>query len=297
MKREFDFIELAGTLYTPATSKHILNIANGKKFDKLKSVVFCLEDAIKDSDLDYAIKNIQDMLLNYTQNNIKIFIRPKNVENLQKLLNLTNIDKIDGFALAKFGTQNMERYFNILNDTKDIYHLMPVIESDDMFDDEKLKQIRQYLLKQTKHKILTLRIGGEDMFKTMGLKKSCEDSIHDFHIASKIFANIFCIFKPYGFNITAPVYNCLENDAIFKAEVLRDIKEGFFGKTVIHPNQAYIVNELYKVSNSELNEAKEILNKENDAIFRFENKMCEPKVHQVWANTILKRADIFGVVV
>ena len=38
MKQEFDFIELAGTLYTPATSKHILNIANGKKFDKLKSI-------------------------------------------------------------------------------------------------------------------------------------------------------------------------------------------------------------------------------------------------------------------
>ena len=44
IKREFDFLELGGTIYTPSISKHILVIANGQKFDKLKSVVFCLED-------------------------------------------------------------------------------------------------------------------------------------------------------------------------------------------------------------------------------------------------------------
>ncbi len=294
-KREFDFIELGGTLYTPATSKHILAIANGEKFDKLKSVVFCLEDAIKDSEIEFAMKNIQSMLLNYKQSNIKVFIRPNNVENLNDILKLENIEKIDGFALAKFGTSNMERYYNVLNEISQKYYIMPVIESVDMFDDEKLKLIRTYLLTKTKHTILTLRIGGEDMFKTLGLKKSCEDSIHDFHIASKVFASLFSIFKPYGFNITAPVYNCLNHKDIFKTEVIRDIKEGFVGKTVIHPTQAYIVNECYKISIDELNEAKEILNDENSAIFRFQDKMCEPSVHIIWANNILKREKIFGI--
>jgi len=295
MKREFDFLELGGTLYTPSISKHILSIANGDKFPKVKSVVFCLEDAIKDSDLEYAIKNIQNMLLNYKQSSIKVFIRPKNSENLKLLLTLENIEKIDGFALAKFGIGNMERYFNVLNEITTSYYLMPIIESNDMFDDEKLKQISKYLISQTKHTILTLRIGGEDMFKTMGIKKSCEDSIHDFHISSKVFASIFSIFKPYGFNISAPVYNCLNNLDIFKSEVKRDIKEGFFGKTVIHPSQANIINECYKVSNDELNEAKEILNNENEAVFRFQDKMCEPSVHHLWANGILKRKKIFGI--
>ena len=297
MKREFDFLELGGTLYTPSISKHILSIANGDKFPKVKSVVFCLEDAIKDSDLDYAIKNIQNMLLNYKQSSIKVFIRPKSSENLKLLLTLKNIEKIDGFALAKFGIDNMERYFNILNETLENYYIMPVIESEDMFDDEKLKHIRKYLINQTKHDILTLRVGGEDMFKTLGLKKSCEDSIHDFHIASKVFASIFSIFKPYGFNISAPVYNCLNNLEIFESEVKRDLKEGFFGKTVIHPSQANIINECYKVSSDDLNEAKEILNTENEAVFRFQDKMCEPKAHHIWAQNILKRADIYGVAI
>ncbi|MEA3497953.1 MAG: HpcH/HpaI aldolase/citrate lyase family protein [Campylobacterota bacterium] len=293
--RKFDFVSLGGTLYTPAISKHILDIANGIKFPEVKSVVFCLEDAIKDSDVEYAITNIQDMLQNYKQSNIKVFIRAKNIENLKQLLQLKDIEKIDGFSIAKFGVENMESYFDIFNKLDRQYYIMPILESNDMFETQRLIEIRDYLLKQTKQNILTLRIGGEDMFKTLGIKKSCEDSIHDFHISSKIFADILSVFKPYGFNITAPVYNCLNNNEIFKKEVQRDIKEGFFGKTVIHPSQAKIINSCYKVSNDEVSESKEILKSSNEAVFRFQDKMCEPKAHNIWANNILKRADIYGI--
>ncbi|MEA3552904.1 MAG: HpcH/HpaI aldolase/citrate lyase family protein [Campylobacterota bacterium] len=294
--RTFDYLELGGTLYTPSISKHILDIANGIKFPEVKSVVFCLEDAIKDSDVEYAISNIQNMLVNYKQSNIKVFIRPKNIDNLKRVLKLKEIDKVDGFSIAKFGVENMESYFDIFNKLDRQYYIMPILESNDMFDTQRLIEIRDYLLKQIKQNIITLRIGGEDMFKTLAIKKSCQDSIHDFHISSKIFADILSVFKPYGFNITAPVYNCLNHNEIFKTEVLRDIKEGFFGKTVIHPLQAQIINSCYKVSKDEVAEAKEIIKSTNEAVFRFKDKMCEPKAHNVWANNILKRADIYGIV-
>lgn len=296
MFREFDHIQLGGTMYTPATNKNLLSIANGEKFPYLKSVVFCLEDAIKDDEVEVAMQNIAEFLVKFKRADIKVFIRPKDSENLQELLKLKDIEKIDGFALAKFGTANMQSYFKILNSSKNRYHIMPVIESTDMFDSEKLKQIRDFLLTQTKHRITTLRVGGEDMFKVLGIKKSCEDSIHEFHISSKIFADLFATFKPYGFNISAPVYNCLENKEFFTKEIQRDIREGFFGKTIIHPDQAKIVNECYKVIQTELDEAKEILDSSNGAIFRFGEKMCEPKAHHVWAKTILKRASVYGIV-
>jgi citrate lyase beta subunit len=295
MYREFDYINLGGTMYTPATSKNILDIANGEKFDFLKSVVFCLEDAIKDTDVEFAMKNIKNLLQNYKRANIKVFIRPRDINNLKEILKLKDIEKIDGFALAKISFKNMQDYFMVLNDLEQKYHIMPVLESSDIFQNTALKYIRDFLLNHKKHNIVTIRFGGEDMFKMIGLKKSCSDSIHHFHISSKVFADMLSIFKPSGLNITAPVYNCLENYDIFENEVKRDIKEGFFGKTVIHPNQAKIVNDVYKVSQKELDEAKEILNIQNDAIFRFEDKMCEPSAHNSWATNIIKRYETYGV--
>jgi citrate lyase beta subunit len=294
MFREFDYIELGGCMYTPAMSPHLIKIANGEKFPFLKSVVFCLEDAIKQEQVDEAMNNIQNFLQNYKQSNIKVFIRPRSVDNLKEILALDGIEKIDGFSLAKFGCENMKEYFEIFDTLEDRFYIMPVIESRDMFDVDKLKNIREFLLTQIKHPIVTLRIGGEDMFKTLGLKKSCEDSIHDFHISSKIFAELFSVFKPYGFNINAPVYNCLGHEEFLASEVQRDIKEGFFGKTIIHPNQAKVCNEVYKVSVKELEEARAILDSTNEAIFRFEDKMCEPEAHQVWAKNIIKRSEIYG---
>jgi len=296
LKRDFDYIELGATLYTPAINKNILQIANGKKFTYLKSIVFCLEDAIKESDLKYAMLNIKNFLKKYKRDNIKVFIRPRDNKNLKQLLKLKKIEKIDGFALAKFGIKNMKKYFNSLKKYKNRYHIMPILESNDMFDIDKLRKIKKFFLKKGVKNILTLRIGGEDMLKTMNLKKDCQYSIHNFHISSKIFADIFSIFKPIELNITAPVYNCLKNEDIFIKEVKRDIKEGFFGKTIIHPNQAIITNNIYKVSQDELNEAKEILNINNNAIFRYKDKMCEPSAHNSWAKTIIKRASIYGVI-
>jgi len=293
--REFSYIDLGGTLYTPAINKNILQIANGQKFPFLRSVVFCLEDAIKDYQVEDAIEKIKNFLKEYKRSDIKVFIRPRDEKNLKTLLELEGIENIDGFALPKISFKNIQNYFDILNQTDQKYHLMPVLESKDIFQSTALKYIKDYLSNHKKHNILTLRFGAEDMFAYLGLKKRCDESIHDFHISSKVIGDILSIFKTNRFNVTAPVYNCLENVDIFKNEVLRDIKEGFFGKTVIHPNQAKIINELYKVSNDQLNEAKEILNIENEAIFRFQDSMCEPQAHKYWANNIIKRYKTYGV--
>ncbi|MEA3354726.1 MAG: HpcH/HpaI aldolase/citrate lyase family protein [Campylobacterota bacterium] len=295
MYREFDHIELGATIYTPSISKNVLSIANGEKFPFLKSVIFCLEDAIKESDLPYAMENIQNMLHNYKRAHIKVFIRARDIENLKEILSLNGIEKIDGFVLAKISFKNMQNYFDILNTAITKYHIMPVLESKDIFQNTALKYIRDYLINHKNHNILTMRFGAEDMFSYLSLKKSCEDSIHDFHIAVKVFGDILSVFKPYGFNITAPVYNCLENKEFFKKEVKRDIKEGFFGKTIIHPDQAKITNEVYAVTQKELDEAKAILDIQNEAIFRFEDKMCEPSAHHTWAKNIIRRYDVFGL--
>ena len=293
--RNFNYIELGATLYVPATHKSMLDIANGIKYPDLRSVVFCLEDAIKEDEVMLAIQNISKMLSSFKRSKIKVFIRPRDIDNLKKLLKLKNIEKIDGFSLAKFGLKNMKKYFKILNKIKEDYHIMPVIESIDLFDIKNLKKIRNFLLLQTKHNIITLRIGGQDMFNFIGLKKDCKSSIHDFHTSSQVFANLLMVFKPFRFNISAPIYNCLENLDFFKNEVQRDLKEGFFGKTLIHPKQIAITNNCYKVTKDEYEEASQICDINSNAIFKYKDNMCEPASHNSWAGIILQREKEFGI--
>ncbi|MEA1917338.1 MAG: HpcH/HpaI aldolase/citrate lyase family protein, partial [Campylobacterota bacterium] len=224
--RDFSAVELGASLYVPATHKDILAIANGEKFPHLKSVIFCLEDAINCDDLEVSMKNITNMLNNFEQNELKLFIRPRDIENLTQLLKAPNIKKIDGFALAKFSTCNMHEYLSVLETTCSAFHLMPVLESLDMFDINALKNIREFLLKKRIHNILTIRVGAEDMFKMIGIKKDCNTSIHDLHVSSGVLADILATFKPYGFNVSSTVYNCLKNLEFFTQEVRRDVKEG-----------------------------------------------------------------------
>lgn len=278
-------------MYVPSINKNLLSVASGEKFSYLKSIIICFEDAIKEEQVEFALQNVANFLKSFEPLGIKVFLRARNIDNLKKLLELKDIEKIDGFAIAKFSTQNMKEYYKIFSKTG--FYTMPVLESKDLFEIEKLKEIREFLLAQKK--ILAIRVGGEDMFKYLGLKKECDKSIHDFHVSSKIFSDILSTFKPYGFIVCAPIYNCLENELFFKSEVQRDIGEGFFGKTVIHPKQAQICNEIYQVSTKELAEAKEILDNSNEAIFRFEDKMCEPEAHHIWARNIFMRYEVYGL--
>ncbi|MEA1916851.1 MAG: HpcH/HpaI aldolase/citrate lyase family protein, partial [Campylobacterota bacterium] len=151
-----------------------------------------------------------------------------------------------------------------------------------------------FLLKKRIHNILTIRVGAEDMFKMIGIKKDCNTSIHDLHVSSRVLADILATFKPYGFNVSSTVYNCLKNLEFFTQEVRRDVKEGLFGKTLIHPSQIDITNEVYRVSKDELEEA-EIILKKDEAIYRHNDKMIESSVHKSWASTILKRFEVYGV--
>ena len=296
LHREFDYIELGAALYVPATHKAMVAIANAEKYPHLKSVVFCLEDAIKEEELHDAMQEVEQMLLLKKESKIKVFLRPRDLNNLKNLLQVKGIEKIDGFALAKFSTLNMREYFDLLNSSYYKFHLMPVFELRDLFEPAKLVAIREFLLQQKQHHIVTLRIGGEDMFKYLGIKKDCESSIHDFHVSSKVLADLLTIFKPFGFNLSAPVYNCLEHLEIFEAEVMRDVKEGLFGKTLIHPKQIAVTNACYCVTQSEYDEALLMVDNASDAIFRFENRMCEVSTHKQWAEIILRRAKIYGVI-
>jgi len=158
----------------------------------------------------------------------------------------------------------------------------------------KLEEIRSFLL-TCKLPVLTLRLGGEDMMQFLGLKRRCEDNIYTLVAPSRVIADVLTCFKPYGFNVTATVFNCIHHDTLYKENVKEDLRQGFIGKTIIHPDQISPINEAYKVSQQEFEMATKMLKQDTKAIIVQEGQMGEKFAHTAWAKVILERHRFFGL--
>ncbi len=82
-------------------------------------------------------------------------------------------------------------------------------------------------------------------------------------------------------------------------EVVLDKANGLWGKTIIHPTHIIPVQSLYAVTHEEYLDAVSILDNNTGKIGVFKssytNKMNEINTHTNWANKILLRSKIFGV--
>lgn len=294
MIRNLSPIQLGGSLYIPATHKDVASICNLNKYPSLRSCIIDTEDAIDENDLDLALENISKMLKDYKSTELCVFIRPRNPEVLHALLKLDNIDMIDGFSLPKFSTEVMRHYAQILSFFGHQFYLMPVLESRDIFSKEKLEEIRSFLLNSSLH-ILSLRLGGEDMMQYLGLKRRCEDNIYELVGPSRVIGDVINTFKPFGFNVSATVFNCINQPKLYEENVNEDLRQGLFGKTIIHPNQIQAINETYKVSKKEHQMATSMLDKDTKAIIVQDGQMGEKFAHTSWAKVILQRYQFYGL--
>ncbi len=294
MIRELSPIQLGGSLYIPATHKNIDEICNANKYPSLRSCIIDTEDAIDENELETALNNLSKMLQTYEAKELIVFVRPRNPKVLQTMLKIKDIDKIDGFALPKFSTEVMRQYAQIIDASPYDFHLMPVLESRDIFSRERLEEIRSFLLNSSLN-ILSLRLGGEDMMQYLGLKRRCEDNIYELVAPARVIADIINTFKPFGFNVSASVFNCIDKDQLYIKNVQEDLRQGLMGKTIIHPNQIEPINETYKVTDKEYDMALKMLDKDTEAIIVQEGQMGEKFAHTSWAKIILQRYKFYGL--
>ena len=282
--RKIDYLELGGTLYIPAIHKNLEPILKGEKFPFLTSAVICLEDSIKEEELKTGVERVTEVLNDYTPSRLKLFIRPRNIENLKTLLNLKDISKIDGFVLPKIDLNNLDSYCSII--PKEFY-IMPTIES--ILSDNILKKIYNRLLN---YNILSIRVGIEDILGSFGIVRKCGKSYFENMIMSNYLYKIITTFKP-KFQISAPVYPCFEDSEMLKKEVELEKELQIFNKTIIHPNQAKILNQLYKVEDKKFQIATKMID-DKKAIFEVDKRMYEYATHHKWAQNILKRGNFYG---
>ncbi|MDF1883447.1 HpcH/HpaI aldolase/citrate lyase family protein [Sulfurimonas sp. SAG-AH-194-C21] len=288
--KNLDYLELGGTLFIPASHKRLKEIVCDNKYPHLKSVVIDFEDGLEHSDFEFAMQNINNILENITSKTLLTFIRAKNTQHLSELLRLSHIDKIRGFVLAKFSLANAEIYLNLLSCTNHI--IMPSIEGEELFNHQKLHLLKEMIL-TNKHKVLLVRFGLEDMLKQLSMKRKCDESIFDLSAPASVVGNFIATFKSAGFGVSAGVYPCYRDKVGFIKDVKRDIKEGLLSKTIIHPSQIALINEIYKVQKREYEEATEIVNSQKK-VFALNGKMAESVTMSSYSLELIHRAKIYG---
>lgn len=287
-----DALKLGATLYIPAIRENMAAIANGLKYPQLRSMVFCTEDSIHDKEIELALMRITELLAEMQPSEKLRFIRARNPKVLERLLALPNIEKISGFVFPKVDLINFNDYFSLV--AKSGFKNMLTLESKDVFEQAKMCLLRDQLLAANyNHDILALRIGGNDLLQHLGLRRPTDRTLYDTPLGFVIYQLIH-VFKPYGFELTAPVFEHLNKNELLIKETQQDISCGLVGKTAIHPDQLNIIEACFRVDYNDVAVAEAILDKEALAVFKMNDSMCEIATHKIWADNVLKRNQIYG---
>jgi citrate lyase beta subunit len=285
---------LGGPLYMPAHRHDILDCANGEKYPLLRSMIFCTEDAVLHSEVDSSLRHLGLCLQGFRAVPDRFrFIRVRNPEILARLLALPDIEKIDGFVLPKFDTSVFNAYFDQLKGTS--FKIMPTLETRDVFDMGAMCELRQALLQDDiVAQILMLRIGGNDLMNLLGIRRPRQLTLYDTPLGSVI-AKLVTVFKPYNFNLSAPVFEYLNDIETLQKEIQRDLAFGLCGKTAIHPSQIANIEAAYSVELEDYEMAVKLLDNTAPAVFKMHDAMCEVTTHRQWASDILNRQQYYGV--
>ena len=285
--------ELGASLYMPASQRDLLAYANGEKGPKLRSMIFCTEDAIAQADISHSIKHLGLCLQGFQQQeHCYRFIRVRNPTVLDQLLNLPDIHLIDGFVLPKFNLHIFHAYFDQLRGTA--FKIMPTLETKDVFDHNAMQELRSALLQPgIMDNILLLRIGGNDLLSLLGMRRPKHFTLYETPIGLVI-KQLVTWFKPFGFNLSAPVFDYLNDPVTLEREIALDLAHGLVGKTAIHPSQIAMIEANYPVEYEDYDMAIQITDPKALAVFKLHNTMCEVATHTQWALNILERQRCYG---
>lgn len=284
---------IGASLYVPSNHTKLLPIANGDKLANVRSLIFCTEDAVADRDLSYALFNLSVTLAAMKHDVLADrFVRVRNPDVLSRVLAMPGSDLLTGFVIPKATRYNFDAYFRQVRYTGHL--LMPTLETAEVFNDWEMRQFRKTLeAPGVRSRILALRIGGNDLLALLGLRRPRNMTIYRTPLGPVI-SRLVTTFRPYGFVLTAPVFEYLDNPDLLDQEVNEDLVHGMVGKTAIHPDQIALIERHYLVKSTDIETAKAILDASSPGVFRMDNAMCEVTTHRAWAERTIAQATVFG---
>jgi len=298
MKQASPF-QLGATLYTPATCNDLSEIILANKITDLRSMVICLEDAVRPDEMAQALHNLSACLQQLAQAPIQqkrplVFARPRHPQAAWALLDMAGIECLHGWVLPKFDQHSFAAWDRVLAAAPAHFVCMPTLETQDMFDPYAVADLRRRLQdSDLATRTLVLRIGGNDLLSCLHLRRQPEQSLYDGPLAYTV-SMLVSQFAPHGFRLTAPVFEYFRDLKGLQQEFERDLAHGLVGKTVIHPAQIATIHTALRVPPDDYDMACQILDASQPAVFQYAGAMCEPSTHRNWAWQVLERARHFG---
>ncbi|MEX3937618.1 HpcH/HpaI aldolase/citrate lyase family protein [Paraburkholderia phymatum] len=294
---------MGATLYMPATRGDILDVVFGTKISELRSLVVCLEDAVAAIDVESALANLRALLMDVEarggrpEHGPLLFVlrgirRPRDAAMAAVLSDWPLMKHVDGFVVPKLTLKSLQSWEYAVSNPD--LCLMPTLETVDVFDPGAMVELGQALKANLNQRIITLRIGGNDLMGCLGLRRNPATTLYNTPM-NYVIPMLAGIMGAQGFALTAPVFEQLATPHLLKEELELDIAHGLVGKTAIHPSQISVIHDTLRVSVADLNCAKFILNDVAPAVFKHNDAMCEPATHYKWAVNILERAKWHGV--
>ena len=228
--RETLAMALGATLYTPGTAADYAGRIGALVGLGVTSAVLCLEDAIRDTDVADAERNVIAQLAELHQAAAQaplLFVRvrePDQVRLLTKQLGPA-ATMLTGFVFPKFTAANGADFLDVLAEMRASTGLplyaMPVLESPEVIYAEnrvrELLAVRD-LLASHAEAVLAVRIGATDMCGLFGLRRSNDQTVYDLTLVREVIADIVNVLCRDGqFVVSGPVWEYFaRGERIFK---------------------------------------------------------------------------------
>ncbi len=332
-KKEILEHALGALLYFPAIKPGIVKVV--QENSDIKSIVFCLEDAIGDNQVAQAQKvlllELKELKKLYSSTEFAflplMFIRVRSPEHLYEVIHeFSEVhDLLTGFIFPKFDTKVAESYFKIFNRLKETctspIYACPTLEGAEIIERERRLEALKYLrgvFDENSSSILNVRLGTTDFLGLYRMRRNMNYTIYDISVIKDCIGdivNFLCrrdspyvvsggvweFFPDKGARNSMSPLSLLNHPSQSKLmeEVRLDMVNGLWGKTAIHPSQLLPIQSNYIISYENYQDAIDLVSNQGSvhgvSSSKFSNKMNEYKPHQYWANNILNRARIFGV--
>lgn len=307
-------------LYSPALNNKIAKTILEGKLGSPYSLALCLEDTIAPDMVETAQLQVRETLRQIHEAAKvksfylpKIFVRVRMPEQMAVVFSLIKEyqDVFTGFIFPKYSVVNAEAYnreiVKVNEQAEKRIYMMPILESKDIVDfryrKDTLLQIK-YFIDSVKDLVLNVRVGGNDFSNEFAARRHYDETIYDILPIAQLFGDILTVFSR-EYVVSGPVWEFFSSDNDeWKIGLCRELKldrlNGFIGKTVIHPKQIPVVNEMLKVTCKDYEDAKAILNWDDSGLqvgksFGGE-RMNEVRTNYNWAKKTMLLAELYGVV-
>lgn len=307
-------------LYTPALNGKIAQTVMSGDLGGRYSLALCLEDTISPDMVEAAERQAADTLRQLYEAAgsrefylPKLFIRVREPAQLERVFHAVKPYQsiLTGFIFPKYTVSNAAEYneklLQVNRAAERKLYMMPILESRDIVDHwtraEVLGGIKERI-DSMRGFVLNVRVGGNDFSNEFAARRHYDETIYDILPIGQLLGDILTVFSR-EYIVAGPVWEFFasehdEWEMGLRRELKLDKLNGFIGKTVIHPKQIPVVNDMLRVTRKDLEDAKAILGWDSSGLqvgksFGGE-RMNEVRTNYNWAKKTLLLSELYGTV-